>query len=231
MTPSTQALSTQDQLKSDAAQAAVELIQAKLDHDSVVGVGTGSTVNFFIDALATIKGHFRAAVSSSEASSARLREHGIKVLDLNSVSEIDFYIDGADEANEHLQLIKGGGAALTREKIVTAVAREFICIADESKVVGVLGNFPLPVEVIPMARSYVARKLAGLGGMPVYREGVVTDNGNHIIDVRNLKIINPQETERQINNITGVVTNGLFAMRPANVLLLGTTSGVKTKYA
>ena len=231
MTLSTQALSTQDQLKSDAAHAAVELIQAKLDHDSVIGVGTGSTVNFFIDALANIKGHFRAAVSSSEASSDRLREHGIKVLDLNSVSEIDFYIDGADEANEHLHLIKGGGAALTREKIVAAVAKEFICIADESKVVGVLGNFPLPVEVIPMARSYVARKLAGLGGMPVYREGVVTDNGNHIIDVRNLKIINPQETERQINNITGVVTNGLFAMRPANVLLLGTTAGVKTKRA
>lgn len=228
---STQALSTQDQLKSDAAHAAVELIQAKLDHDSVIGVGTGSTVNFFIDALANIKGHFRAAVSSSEASSDRLREHGIKVLDLNSVSEIDFYIDGADEANEHLHLIKGGGAALTREKIVAAVAKEFICIADESKVVGVLGNFPLPVEVIPMARSYVARKLAGLGGMPVYREGVVTDNGNHIIDVRNLKIINPQETERQINNITGVVTNGLFAMRPANVLLLGTAAGVKTKRA
>ena len=231
MTLSTQALSTQDQLKSDAAHAAVELIQAKLDHDSVIGVGTGSTVNFFIDALANIKGHFRAAVSSSEASSNRLREHGIKVLDLNSVSEIDFYIDGADEANEHLHLIKGGGAALTREKIVAAVAKKFICIADESKVVGVLGDFPLPVEVIPMARSYVARKLAGLGGMPVYREGVVTDNGNHIIDVRNLKIINPQETEQKINDITGVVTNGLFAMRPANVLLLGTKSGVKVKYA
>ena len=224
-------LQPQDQLKSDAADAAVQLIQAKLDYDSVVGVGTGSTVNFFIDALAKIKGHFRAAVSSSEASSARLREHGIKVLDLNDVSEIDFYIDGADEANDHLHLIKGGGAALTREKIVAAVAKEFICIADESKVVGVLGDFPLPVEVIPMARSYVARKLAGLGGMPVYREGVVTDNGNHILDVRNLKIENPLETERVINNITGVVTNGLFAMRPANVLLLGTKNGVKTMRA
>jgi ribose 5-phosphate isomerase A len=221
-------LQPQDQLKSDAADAAVQLIQAKLDYDSVVGVGTGSTVNFFIDALAKIKGHFRAAVSSSEASSARLREHGIKVLDLNDVSEIDFYIDGADEANDHLHLIKGGGAALTREKIVAAVAKEFICIADESKVVGVLGDFPLPVEVIPMARSYVARKLAGLGGMPVYREGVVTDNGNHILDVRNLKIENPLEIERVINNITGVVTNGLFAIRPANVLLLGTKDGVKT---
>jgi ribose 5-phosphate isomerase A len=224
-------LSTQDQLKSDAAQAAVELIKPRLDLDSVVGVGTGSTVNFFIDALATIKGHFRAAVSSSEVSSVRLREHGITVLDLNNVSEIDFYIDGADEANEYLHLIKGGGAALTREKIVAAVAKEFICIADESKVVGVLGDFPLPVEVIPMARSYVARKLVGLGGMPVYREGVITDNGNHILDVRNLKIVNPLETERQINNITGVVTNGLFAMRPANVLLLGTKEGVKTKRA
>ena len=224
-------LSTQDQLKSDAAQAAVELIKPRLDLDSVVGVGTGSTVNFFIDALATIKGHFRAAVSSSEVSSARLREHGITVLDLNNVSEIDFYIDGADEANEYLHLIKGGGAALTREKIVAAVAKEFICIADESKVVGVLGDFPLPVEVIPMARSYVARKLVGLGGLPVYREGVVTDNGNHILDVRNFKIENPLETERQINNITGVVTNGLFAMRPANVLLLGTKDGVKTKRA
>lgn len=221
-------LQPQDQLKSDAADAAVQLIQAKLDYDSVVGVGTGSTVNFFIDALAKIKGHFRAAVSSSEASSARLRQHGIKVLDLNDVSEIDFYIDGADEANDHLHLIKGGGAALTREKIVAAVAKEFICIADESKMVGVLGDFPLPVEVIPMARSYVARKLAGLGGMPIYREGVVTDNGNHILDVRNLKIENPLETERVINNITGVVTNGLFAMRPANILLLGTKNGVKT---
>lgn len=222
------ALSAQDQLKSDAAVAAVNLIQARLDLNSVVGVGTGSTVNFFIDALATKKGHFRAAVSSSEASSARLREHGITVLDLNDVGEIDFYIDGADEANAHLQLIKGGGAALTREKIVAAVAREFICIADESKLVKVLGDFPLPVEVIPMARSYVARKLVGLGGTPIYREGVVTDNGNHILDVHNFSIMNPLDTERSINNITGVVCNGLFAMRPANVLLLGSSSGVKT---
>lgn len=222
------ALSAQDQLKSDAAAAAVSLIQARLDLNSVVGVGTGSTVNFFIDALATKKGHFRAAVSSSEASSARLREHGITVLDLNDVGEIDFYIDGADEANAHLQLIKGGGAALTREKIVAAVAREFICIADESKLVKVLGDFPLPVEVIPMARSYVARKLVGLGGTPIYREGVVTDNGNHILDVHNFSIMNPLDTERSINNITGVVCNGLFAMRPANVLLLGSSGGVKT---
>lgn len=225
------ALSAQDQLKSDAAAAAVSLIQAQLDHDSVIGVGTGSTVNFFIDALADKKGHFRAAVSSSEASTERMREHGITVLDLNDVNEIDYYIDGADESNEHLQLIKGGGAALTREKIVAAVAREFICIADESKLVKVLGDFPLPVEVIPMARSYVARKLVALGGMPVYREGVVTDNGNHILDMQNFKIPNPIETERSINNITGVVTSGLFAMRPANVLLLGTKNGVKTQRA
>lgn len=220
--------SRQDQLKREAAEAAVALIQPKLDHDSVVGVGTGSTVNFFIDALAQIKGHFRAAVSSSEASTQRMRDHGIAVLDLNDVGDIDYYIDGADESNEHLHLIKGGGAALTREKIVAAAARQFICIADESKLVKVLGDFPLPVEVIPMARSYVARKLVGLGGTPVYREGVITDNGNHILDVHNFKITNPIETEREINNITGVVCNGIFAMRPANVLLLGSESGVKT---
>ena len=160
-----------------------------------------------------------------------MRAHGITVLDLNDVNEIDYYIDGADESNEHLQLIKGGGAALTREKIVAAVAREFICIADDSKLVKVLGDFPLPVEVIPMARSYVARKLVALGGVPVYREGVVTDNGNHILDMQNFKIPNPIETERSINNITGVVTSGLFAMRPANVLLLGTKNGVKTQRA
>ncbi len=220
--------STQDQQKREAAEAAITVIESKLDHDSVVGVGTGSTVNFFIDALAGIKGHFRAAVSSSEASSARLRDHGITVLDLNDVGDIDFYIDGADESNHHLHLIKGGGAALTREKIVAAAAREFICIADESKLVNVLGQFPLPVEVIPMARSYVARKLVGLGGTPVYREGVVTDNGNHILDVHNFMVDNPINTERTINNITGVVCNGLFAMRPANVLLLGSAQGVKT---
>ena len=167
-------------------------------------------------------------MSSSEASTQRLREHGITVVDLNDVPEIDFYIDGADEANRHLHLIKGGGAALTREKIVAAVAREFICIADQSKLVNMLGEFPLPVEVIPMARSYVARKLVGLGGTPVYREGVVTDNGNHILDVRNITIDNACELERNINQITGVVTNGLFALRPANVLLLASVDGVDT---
>ena len=222
------ALSEQDQLKYNAAEAALNRIKPLLEDDSIVGVGTGSTVNFFIDLLASVKSYFKAAVSSSEASTQRLREHGIRVVDLNDVPEIDFYIDGADEANRHLHLIKGGGAALTREKIVAAVAREFICIADQSKLVNMLGEFPLPVEVIPMARSYVARKLVGLGGTPVYREGVVTDNGNHILDVRNMTIDNACELERNINQITGVVTNGLFALRPANVLLLASVDGVDT---
>jgi len=221
------ALSQQEQLKADVARAAVRHIETQLDHNSIVGVGTGSTVNHFIDALASIKGHFSAAVSSSEASSERLREHGIPVLDLNEVGQLEFYVDGADEANRQLQLIKGGGAALTREKIVAAVARKFICIADDSKCVDVLGDFPLPVEVIPMARSHVARCLVALGGEPVYRQGVVTDNGNHILDLRNLKIENPIGIEKKINHITGVVSNGLFAMRPADVLLLGTKEGVK----
>lgn len=222
------ALSEQDQLKYNAAEAALNRIKPLLEDDSIVGVGTGSTVNFFIDLLASVKSYFKAAVSSSEASTQRLREHGITVVDLNDVPEIDFYIDGADEANRHLHLIKGGGAALTREKIVAAVAREFICIADQSKLVNMLGEFPLPVEVIPMARSYVARKLVGLGGTPVYREGVITDNGNHILDVRNMTIDNACELERNINQITGVVTNGLFALRPANVLLLASVDGVDT---
>ena len=220
------ALSEQDQLKYNAAEAALNRIKPLLEDHSIVGVGTGSTVNFFIDLLVSVKSYFKAAVSSSEASTQRLRQHGITVVDLNDVPEIDFYIDGADEANKHLHLIKGGGAALTREKIVAAVAREFICIADQSKLVNMLGEFPLPVEVIPMARSYVARKLVGLGGTPVYREGVVTDNGNHILDVRNMTIDNASELERNINQITGVVTNGLFALRPANVLLLASIDGV-----
>ena len=225
------ASSSQQVLKQAVAKAAIEKIRVQLDHDSVVGVGTGSTVNCFIDELATIKGHFSTAVSSSEASTARLQSHGIDVVALNDVNELEFYIDGADESNGHLQLIKGGGAALTREKIVAAVARTFICIADESKAVDVLGDFPLPVEVIPMARAYVARQLVGLGGTPVYREGVVTDNGNHILDIHNFKIIDPVGTEQAINNITGVVTNGLFAMRPADILLLGTERGVEEKLA
>ena len=219
---------TQDQLKQAVARAAIDYITPKLFSDSIIGVGTGSTANFFIDYLAGIKTRFAGAVASSDASAARLKKHGIEVLDCNSVSELVVYVDGADETNPYLQLIKGGGAALTREKIVCAVATEFVCIADGSKWVDVLGNFPLPVEVIPMARSYVARELVKLGGAPVYREGVVTDNGNVILDVHNLKIIDATALETTINQITGVVTNGLFAIKPADVLLLGTTEGVKT---
>lgn len=218
----------QDELKRAVGQAAVDYILPKLEKDSIVGVGTGSTANCFIDALAAHKHDFEAAVASSEASAQRLRDHGIDVYDLNQVAGFDFYIDGADEINHNLEMIKGGGAALTREKIVAAVAREFICVADESKLVDMMGEFPLPVEVIPMARSYVARELVKLGGDPVYRTGVVTDNGNHILDVHHLRIASPMELEEKINQITGVVTNGLFALRPANVLLLGTQDGVKT---
>lgn len=219
---------TQDQLKQAVAQAAVELIVPQLTDRSIVGVGTGSTANYFIDRLALHKGFFEGAVASSEATAARLKGHGIAVYDLNAVSELEFYVDGADEANAHLELIKGGGAALTREKIVAAVARTFICIADESKRVERLGEFPLPVEVIPMARSHVARELVKLGGDPVYRDGVVTDNGNVILDVYNLEIGFAPELESKINNIVGVVTNGLFAARPADILLLGTRQGVNT---
>lgn len=221
---------TQDQLKQAVARAAVDYITPKLFNDSIVGVGTGSTANFFIDYLADVKGRFAGAVASSEASAARLKKVGIEVLDCNSVSELVVYVDGADETNAHLQLIKGGGAALTREKIVRAVAKEFVCIADGSKWVDVLGKFPLPVEVIPMARSYVAREIVKLGGAPVYREGVVTDNGNVILDVHNWQIMDAIALETTLNNITGVVTNGLFAIKPADVLLLGTTDGVKTLF-
>ena len=218
----------QDQLKQQVAIAARDTIKSRLDDRSVVGVGTGSTVNFFIDALAEIKMNFFAAVSSSEASSERLRAHGIKVIELNEANDIEFYVDGADEANEHLQLIKGGGAALTREKVVAAASRNFICIADESKYVPVLGEFPLPVEVIPMARSMVSRKLAGMGATPEYRQGVLTDNGNQIIDCRNFKILNPLETEKAINDIPGVVCNGVFALHAAHTLLLATKDGIKS---
>jgi ribose 5-phosphate isomerase A len=218
----------QDQLKQAVAQAAVDFILPKLDSKSVVGVGTGSTANCFIDALAKHKMAFDGAVASSEATAERLKSHGIEVYELNNVSDLEFYVDGADESDAQLNLIKGGGAALTREKIVAAVAQPFICIADASKLVPVLGSYPLPVEVIPMARSHVARELVKLGGDPVYRGGVTTDNGNHILDVYNLAIVNPRELEAQINNIVGVVTNGLFAARPADVLLLGTADGVKT---
>ncbi|MFW9605952.1 MAG: ribose-5-phosphate isomerase RpiA [Pseudomonas sp.] len=217
----------QDQLKQAVAQAAIDLIHPRLDSNSIVGVGTGSTANYFIDALAKIRHDFDGAVASSEATAARLKSHGIPVYDLNNVFEMEFYVDGADETDAHLQLIKGGGAALTREKIVAAVAKTFVCIADQSKLVERLGAFPLPVEVVPMARSHVARELVKLGGDPMYREGVVTDNGNIILDVYNLMIGDAVALEQSINNIVGVVTNGLFAARPADVLLLGTKDGVK----
>lgn len=216
---------TQDEMKQAVAQAAIEYVEA----GTVVGVGTGSTANFFIDELAKIKHKIDGTVASSEASAARLKAHGIEVFDLNSVSEIAVYVDGADESNKYLHLIKGGGGALTREKIVAAASKKFVCIADESKLVDVMGKFPLPIEVIPMARSYVAREIIKqIGGEPVLREGFTTDNGNIILDVHNLEIIEPTKMEQILNNITGVVTNGLFAIKPANVLLLGTQTGVKT---
>jgi len=218
----------QDQLKQAVAQAAVDHIAPYLNQQSIIGVGTGSTANCFIDALANIKQTFDAAVASSEATAERLRSHGITVLELNAVPQMNFYVDGADESDAHLNLIKGGGGALTREKIVAAVAETFVCIADESKMVDVLGDFPLPVEVIPMARSYVALKLVGLGGEPVWRQNFITDNGNLILDVYGMSIVDPKGLEQQINQITGVVTNGLFAQRPADILLLGTAQGVKT---
>lgn len=219
---------TQDELKQAVAKAAVDYIAPKLERSSIVGVGTGSTANFFIDFLAQYKDEFDGAVASSEATAERLKKHGIEVYDLNSVSEMEFYVDGADETNGNLELIKGGGAALTREKIVAAVAKTFICIADGSKMVDILGDFPLPVEVIPMARSHVGREIVKLGGDPVYRDGVTTDNGNIIIDVHNLDISRPIQMEEKLNNIVGVVTNGLFARRPADLLLLGTSEGVKS---
>lgn len=212
------------QLKQQAALAAL----THVEEDTVLGIGTGSTVDHFIDAMAAQKLRIRGAVSSSERSTARLRAAGFDVLDLNTTGELDLYIDGADESDRHRRLIKGGGAALTREKIVAAASRRFICIADESKLVAVLGKFPLPVEVIPMARSYVARQLVALGGQPVYREGVVTDNGNQILDVHGLAIVDPVAMETAINQIVGVVTVGLFARRPADLLILGSPSGVKT---
>lgn len=219
---------SQDSLKQAAAEAAVAYIRPYLESDTVIGVGSGSTVNYFIDALAKDKHLFAGAVASSQATADRLEQHGIEVMDLNLVSHLDFYIDGADEINRNLEMIKGGGAALTREKIVAAVARRFICIADYSKLVDRLGKFPLPIEVIPMARSYVAREVVGLGGNPVYREGVVTDNGNHILDVHNIFIDSAMYLEKRLNQITGVVTNGLFARRNADVLLLATHNGVET---
>jgi ribose 5-phosphate isomerase A len=214
----------QDDKKRRAAEAALAYVQ----DGSVIGVGTGSTVNFFIEALAALRQRIAGAVSSSEASTERLRKLGIEVLDLNATGEIGVYVDGADEATRTLALIKGGGGALTREKIVAACSRKFVCIVDEQKVVDRLGRFPLPVEVIPMARSHVARQLARLGGQPVLREGLVTDNGNQILDVRGLIIEDPAALETEVNQIAGVVTVGLFAHRPADVLLVGSTSGVVT---
>jgi ribose 5-phosphate isomerase A len=213
-----------DRKKQLAAAAALEHVV----EDSVLGVGTGSTVDLFIDALAARRVRIRAAVSSSERSTARLKQHGIDVLDLNEVGTLDLYVDGADESDRHLRLIKGGGGALTREKIVAAASRRFVCIVDDSKLVDVLGRFPLPVEVIPMARSYVARELVALGGQPVYRGGVVADNGNRILDVHGLKIVDPPTLETTINQIAGVVTVGLFARRPADLLIIGSDAGVRT---
>lgn len=213
---------TQDEMKRQAAEAALAYVQG-----GVIGVGTGSTVNHFIDCLARIKGRIDGAVSSSEASTRRLQALGIPVFDLNSVGDLSLYVDGADEANHRLELIKGGGGALTREKIVAAASEQFICIADKNKLVEVLGRFPLPVEVIPMARSYVARELAKLGGNPVWRENFVTDNGNVILDVEGLAIHQPKELEQRVNNIAGVVTVGLFALRGADKLILGTPGGAE----
>jgi ribose 5-phosphate isomerase A len=214
---------TQDELKQAVARAAVEYVVP----GAIIGIGTGSTANFFIDELGKLKERIPAAVASSEATAKRLAGHGIKVLDLNEVGDIPVYVDGADEITGDMAMIKGGGGALTREKIVAAVARKFVCIADESKLVPVLGKFPLPVEVIPMARAYVARELAKLGGEPVLRQGFTTDNGNIILDVRGLQILNPPELEQRINDIVGVVMNGLFARRGADVALLAGPGGVK----
>jgi ribose 5-phosphate isomerase A len=215
-------MATQDELKLQVAQKAVEYVRG-----GIIGVGTGSTANYFIEELAKVKGKIDGAVASSEATAQRLRSHGIAVLDLNSVDSMDIYVDGADEITEHMHMLKGGGGALTREKIVAAVAQKFICICDASKLVPVLGKFPLPVEVLPMARSQVARELVKMGGQPRLRD-FTTDNGNVILDVHGLNILNPVEMEAQINQIVGVVTNGLFAARAADVLLLATQDGVKT---
>ena len=219
----------QDQLKAEVARYAADYIDRYLRSDTIIGVGTGSTANYFIEELAKVRHKFDGAVSSSETTAERLRARGIPVYDLNSVNALEVYVDGADEANDALQLIKGGGGALTREKIVASVACKFVCIVDESKTVSTLGRFPLPVEVIPMARSSVARKLVALGGEPVYRENFVTDNGNVILDVHSLQINQPETLEQDINGMVGAVTNGLFAVRPANVLLVGTPSGVVEK--
>jgi len=218
-----------DQFKQAAAQAALDYCLAKADTDTVIGIGTGSTVNHFIRLLAPHRGRIGATVASSEASAALLREHHIPVADLNAVDEVAIYVDGADEINRELEMIKGGGGALTREKILAAVAREFVCIADQSKWVDHLGRFPLPVEVIPMARSHVGRQLRALGANPAWRQGTITDNGNYLIDAHDLYPIAPARAlEERLNNIPGVVCNGLFALRPADLLLLARDSGVES---
>jgi ribose 5-phosphate isomerase A len=214
----------QSELKKAVGEAALRYVV----EDKVVGVGSGSTVNFFIDALATIKGRIEGAVAASEASAQRLKQHGIRVFDLNSVNELPVYVDGADEVTEHLHMIKGGGGALTREKIVAAVADKFVCICDASKLVPVLGKFPLPLEVIPMARSYIGREIVRRGGLPELRQNFTTDNGNLILDCYGFTILNPPQMEADLNNLAGLVTNGIFARRPADVLLLGDTGGVRT---
>jgi ribose 5-phosphate isomerase A len=215
---------TQDELKKKAAEAALEYVKGV----ALLGIGTGSTVNHFIELLADLKGDIEGTVSSSEGSTKRLKALGIPVLDLNAAGELEIYVDGADEVNPHFQMVKGGGGALTREKIIAGASRKFLCIADESKYVPVLGKFPLPVEVIPMARSFVAREMVKLGGQPQWRENYVTDNGNHILDVHNLEILDPPALERTINNIPGVVTVGIFALRPADIVLLGSPDGIRT---
>jgi ribose 5-phosphate isomerase A len=213
---------SQDELKQQVAEAAIEYVKS-----GIIGVGTGSTANYFIEALAKVKHKIQGAVASSEATAQRLKSHGIEVFDLNAIDGMDIYVDGADEITEHMHVLKGGGGALTREKIVAANAKKFICICDETKYVPVLGKFPLPVEVLPMARGYVARQLMKLGGQPMLRD-FTTDNGNIILDVHGLIISDPIQMEAEINQIVGVVTNGLFAARPANTLLLATHDGVKT---
>ncbi len=214
---------TQDEKKKQVAEAAL----AYVEDDTIIGVGTGSTVNFFIECLASIKHRIDGAVSSSDATEALLKQHNIPVISLNSANDIPVYIDGADEATKYLHLIKGGGGALTREKIVAAVSKKFVCIIDETKLVDVLGTFPLPIEVIPMAQSYIAREIIRLGGQPILREEFTTDNGNIILDVHNLSILKPVELEQELNKLAGVVTNGLFAQRPADILLLASDNGIQ----
>jgi len=226
--PGEQATMNQDQQKQAVARAARDYVAANMAPGAVIGVGTGSTANFFIDELAAIKDRFSAAVASSEASAARLSRHGIKVVDLNDVEQIPIYVDGADEIDAALMMVKGGGGALTREKIVAAVATTFVCVCDQSKQVATLGRFPLPLEVIPMARAHVARAVRALGGEPRLRTGFTTDNGNQILDVHGLVISDPRQLERRLNDIVGVVANGLFALRGADLLLLATAQGVQS---